>query len=300
MKTSDIYEQVTDRIISQLEQGVVPWKSPYFSKVGFPRNFSTGKAYQGINVFLLGSHRFTSPYFMTFIQAKELGGHVRKGERGSLVVKYGTYTKHDEEAPAVNDEDAETRRFLKGYTVFHASQIEGIEFPPPENLPEISITEKTDRAREIIAGMPKAPVIRYGSAIPCYRPGGDSVHMPERGYFSSEEALFSTLFHELSHSTGHVSRLARKSLLENKGIDADGDTSRQVYAEEELVAEMGASFLNAHAGIMEDELPNSAAYLQSWISVLKSKDAKGWIIRAASQAQKAANYILNIQPEVQP
>jgi antirestriction protein ArdC len=299
MKTADIYEQVTDRIITQLEQGIVPWKSPYFSKVGFPRNFSTGKAYQGINVFLLGSHRFTSPYFLTFIQARELGGHVRKGEKGSLVVKYGTYTKQDDVAPAGSEEAAETRRFLKGYTVFHASQIEGIEFPTPENLPELSITEKTDRARAIVAEMPNPPAFREGSAIPCYRPGSDSVHMPERAFFNSEEGYYSTLFHELSHSTGAAKRLARPSLMENKGIDADGDTVRKVYAEEELVAEMGAAFLNAHTGIMEGKLPNSAAYLQSWINALKSKDAKGWIIRAASQAQKAANYILNIQPEVQ-
>lgn len=295
---SDIYEQVTTRIITQLEQGVIPWQSPYFSKVGLPHNFSTNRAYQGINVFLLGSLRFTSPYFLTFIQAKELGGHVKKGEHGSLVVKYGTYTKEDETSAA--GEDAETRRFLKAYTVFHASQIEGIEFPQPENLPELSITEKTDRAREIVAAMPNAPAIHDGNAVPCYRPKTDSVHMPERGFFDSEEAYYSTLFHELAHSTGHVSRLARKSLLENKGIDAAGGTARKVYAEEELVAEMGASFLNAHAGIMEDELSNSAAYLQSWIDALKGKDAKSWIVRAASQAQKAANYILNIQPEVMP
>ena len=295
----DIYQQVTDRIITQLEQGVVPWKSPYFSKVGFPRNFSTSRAYQGINVFLLGSLRYTSPYFLTFIQAKELGGNVRKGERGSLVVKYGTYSTQEDEAPAQDDESAETRRFLKAYTVFNASQIEGIEFPAPENLPELTITEKTSRAREIVAGMPNAPIIREGNAVPCYRPKTDSVHMPERGFFDSEEAYYSTLFHELAHSTGHASRLARASLLENKGIEAEG-TARKTYAEEELVAEMGASFLNAQAGIMEDEISNSAAYLQSWIDALKGKDAKGWIIRAASQAQKAANYILNIQPEVLP
>ena len=293
----DIYQQVTDRIITQLEQGVVPWKSPYFSKVGFPRNFSTGRSYQGINVFLLGSLRFTSPYFLTFIQAKELGGNVRKGEHGSLVVKYGTYTKQEDEAPAQQDESAETRRFLKAYTVFHASQIEGIEFPKAENLPELSITEKTARAREIVAAMPNAPAIFEGNAVPCYRPKSDSVHMPERCFFDTEEAYYSTLFHELCHASGAKHRLARKSLLENKGIDDTGDTSVRTYAEEELVAEMGASFLNAHAGIMEDELTNSAAYLQSWIDALKSKDAKSWIIRAASQAQKAANYILNIQPE---
>src|SRR5438874_13701007 len=92
----DIYAEVTSRIISQLEQGVIPWKSPYFSTVGFPRNFATGSPYHGINVFLLGSLRYTSPYFLTFIQAKELGGHIRKGEHGSLVVKYGTYTKEGE------------------------------------------------------------------------------------------------------------------------------------------------------------------------------------------------------------
>jgi antirestriction protein ArdC len=294
----DIYSQVTDRIIAQLEQGVVPWKSPYFSRVGFPRNFSSGKAYQGINVFLLGSLRFTSPFFLTFLQAKELCGHVRKGEHGSLVVKYGTYNRVGDESPAVGSEEpAEMRRYLKAYTVFNASQIEGIDFPKPQNLPDLAVTDKTEHARAIVAGMPSAPAIREGSAIPCYRPASDSVHMPERGYFETEESYYSTLFHELTHSTGHASRLARPSLLENKGIDADGDTARKVYAEEELVAEMGASFLNAHAGIEEQELGNSAAYLQGWIDALKSRDAKGWIIRAAAQAQKAANYILDIRSE---
>ena len=295
MKQQDIYEQVTNRIIAQLEQGVVPWKSPYFSKVGFPRNFSTGKRYQGINVFLLASLRFTSPYFLTYIQAQQLGGNVRKGERGSLVIKYGTYTKEIEDAPTP-EESEEHRKYLKGYTVFHASQVEGITFPEPENVPELPASAACDRARAMVAAMPKAPAMQEGSAIPCYRPRTDSVHMPERRFFTSEEAYFSTLFHELSHSTGHESRLARASLLENKGIDVEGE-ARKTYAEEELVAEMGASFLSAHAGIIEAELENSAAYLQGWIDALKSKDAKGWIIRAASHAQKAADFILNIQPE---
>jgi antirestriction protein ArdC len=289
--TYDIYTEVTNRIITQLERGVIPWKSPYFSKVGFPRNFSSGKPYHGINVFLLGSLRYTSPFFLTFLQAKELGGHVRKGEKGSLVIKYGTYTKETE-----GEASDEQRKYLKGYTVFHASQVEGITFPEPENVPELPASAACDRARAMVAGMPKAPAMQEGSAIPCYRPRTDSVHMPERRFFTSEEAYFSTLFHELSHSTGHESRLARASLLENKGIDAEGE-ARKTYAEEELVAEMGASFLSAHAGIIEGELENSAAYLQGWIDALKSKDAKGWIIRAASQAQKAADFILNIQPE---
>jgi antirestriction protein ArdC len=145
MKT-DVYQQVTDRIIEQLEKDVVPWKSPYFSKVGFPKNFSSGNAYQGINVFLPGSLRFTSPYFLTYLQAKELGGHVRKGERGSLVVKYGIYSKEEDAGAEGSGEDATTRHYLKAYTVFHASQIEGIEFPEAVELPKLSITEK-DSAR---------------------------------------------------------------------------------------------------------------------------------------------------------
>ena len=293
--THDIYTEVTNRIIAQLEQGVIPWQSPYFSKVGFPRNFSTGKHYHGINVFLLGSLRYTSPYFLTFLQAKELGGHVRKGEKGSLVIKYGTYTKEAEGAGS-GEATEEHRKYLKGYTVFHASQIEGVEVPEPQHVPELPTSAACDRAREIVAAMPKAPTMHEGSAVPCYRPSTDSVHMPERRFFTSEEAYYSTLFHECCHSTGHGSRLARRSLLENKGIDAEGE-ERKTYAEEELVAEMGASFLCAHAGIIEAEIENSAAYLQGWIDALKSKDAKGWIIRAASQAQKAADYILNTQPE---
>jgi antirestriction protein ArdC len=288
----NVYEQVTNRMVELLEQGVVPWKSPYFSKVGLPKNFTTGNAYRGINVFLLGSLRYTSPYFLTFIQAKELGGHVKKGERGGMVVKYGTYTKEAEGGNAQEATDEE-RRYLKAYTVFNACQIEGIEFPAPASLPKFTPSEQCARAREIVAGMPQRPEIKEGMAVPCYRPATDSVHMPEQGYFESEEAYQSTLFHELAHATGHQSRLGRKSLLENKGIETEGE-ARKVYAEEELVAEMSASFLNAEAGIMEAEIGNSAAYLQGWIAALKSKDCKGWIVKAASEAQKAADFILDV------
>jgi len=148
----DIYAEVTNRIITQLEQGVIPWKSPYFSKVGFPRNFATGNPYHGINVFLLGSLRYTSPYFLTFLQAKDLGGHVRKGEKGSLVIKYGTYTKEAE-----GEASDEQRKYLKGYTVFHASQIEGVEFPEPQNMPELPTSAACDRARERSAPSGRRP-----------------------------------------------------------------------------------------------------------------------------------------------
>lgn len=291
----DIYSEVTDRVIAMLEQGIVPWQSPYFSSVGFPTNYHTGKRYQGINVFLLGSLRYTSPYFLTYKQAQDLGGQVRKGERGAFVIKYGTYSKESENEVAA-PEAGETRRYLKAYTVFHSSQIDGISFPRAEALPDLAESVVCDRAKTIVAAMPNPPKFEEGAAVPCYRQGTDCVRMPERRFFSGEMAYYSTLFHELVHSTGHLSRLARKSLLENKGMEATGE-ARKIYAEEELVAEMGACFLNAHAGIIEQEIQNSAAYLQSWIKALQSKDAKAWIIRAASQAQKAANYILNIQAD---
>ena len=246
----------------------------------------------------MGSLEYTSPWFLTYRQAQELGGHVRKGEKGSLVIKYGTYSKADDGAASATEAD-DTRRYLKGYTVFHASQIDGISFPAPPALLELPASAACDRARAVVAGMRKAPAIREGNAFPCYRRGSDSVHMPERGYFTNEEAYFSVLFHELSHATGHESRLSRKSLIENEGSEAEGE-ARKIYAEEELVAEMASSFLSAHAGIGESGFENSAAYLQNWITALKSKDAKGWIIRAASQAQKAADYILNTVAEVQP
>lgn len=288
-RVPNLYEQITNRIVEHLERGVVPWKSPYFSKTGFPKNFVSQKEYRGINVLLLASQRFISPFFLTFLQAKELGGSVRKGERGHLVVKYGTYAKEDETKA---EEKTEKRGYLKAYTVFHSSQVDGIDFPTPEALPDLSETEKTDRARSIIEGMPKQPAITGGSAVPCYRPASDSVHMPEKRYFVGEEAYYSTLFHELAHSTGHASRLARKSLLQNTGINSTGDTARKIYAEEELVAEMAASFLNAEAGILEEEIENSAAYIKGWSEAFRRKEAQSWVVRAASEGQKAADFIL--------
>jgi len=274
----NVYEVVTDRILASLAAGVAPWKSPYLAGVGFPVNFSTGKKYRGVNVFLLSTAGFSSPFWLTYRQAQELGGNVRKGEKGSTVVKYGTFEPEDEEE--------EKKMFLKTYTVFNACQIEGIEFPKPEARPAVS--DSCGEAKLIVAGMPQRPAIRHGSALAFYRPSEDFVSMPEPENMATEEAYFSTLFHELTHSTGHASRLARKSLMENKGQHGN----RTTYAEEELVAEMGAAFLNAEAGILESELENSAAYLANWAKAIK-EDRTISVIRAASQAQKAADFILN-------
>ena len=282
----DIYQSVTDRMVAALEAGTVPWQSPYLGAFGLPQNFVTRKAYRGINVWLLALAGYSSPFWMTYKQAQELGGNVRKGEKGSLVVKYGTF-----ETEAENSGEKEQRMYLKGYTVFNACQIEGLEFPQPEIQPVPS--DSCGEARMIVAGMPNRPAIKHGTSQAYYTPGTDVVSMPEMENMSSPEAYFSTLFHELTHSTGAPHRLNRKSLVENKGIHA----SKQTYAEEELVAEMGASFLNALAGIFEDQSENSAAYPAGWLKALKNPDAKSWIIRAAAQAQKAADFIVGV-PQV--
>lgn len=289
----DVYEAVTTRIIERIESGVVPWQSPSIARVGFPRNFSTGKLYSGINVFLLGSQEFQSPQFLTFLQAKGLGGHVRKGEQGFPIIKVGTWSKESEASTGSDGEAAsEKRKFLKLYTVFNACQIEGIEFPEVPKCETFTESAMADNARRIVAEMPHRPVINEGrKSFPHYAPDTDTVEMPSRETFRAEWRFYKTLFHELAHASGHETRLNRQSLTENRGRYAVGD-DKKTYCLEELVAEMAAAFLGASAGIVEDGFENSAAYLKGWLDVLRVKDNKTWLVKAASDAQRAADYIL--------
>ncbi len=294
-ESSDVYERITERILHILENGVVPWQSPSIAQVGFPRNFSTGKFYQGINVFVLGSAEFQSPYFLTYLQAKEMGGQVRAGEKGLPIIKVGTWKKDAEsESQDAGDSADEPHKlkFLRIYTVFNACQIDGIAFPETPPCPVYTETMKNEAARLIVAGMPNPPSVFEGrKACPHYVAATDTVEMPSRNTFRGEWRFYKTLFHELAHSTGHPSRLNRRSLVENRGMHAAGE-SRKIYCEEELVAEMTAAFLGAHAGIIEDDFENSASYLKGWLEVLRVKDNKRWLIQAASEAQKAADHIL--------
>lgn len=299
----DAYEAITSRIIERIESGVVPWQSPSIARVGFPRNFSTGKLYSGINVFLLGSQEFQSPYFLTFIQARELGGHVRKGEKGFPVIKVGTWNKEVEGgSAAAGDGEAmsERRKFLKLYTVFNACQIDGVAFPEVPKCETFTESAMAENARRIVAEMPRPPAIHEGrKSFPHYVPELDTVEMPSRETFRAEWRFYKTLFHELAHSTGHEARLNRQSLTENRGRYAVGE-DRKTYCLEELVAEMTAAFLGASAGIIEDGFENSAAYLHGWLDVLKVKDNKTWLVKAASEAQKAADFVLGAAPRQRP
>lgn len=284
---ASIHERVTTRIIERLEEGIVPWHSPHIATVGFPKNFQSHKPYRGINIMLLGMAGYVSPWFLTFRQALEMGGHVRKGEKGYLVVKFGTIAKEQE-----NGEE-QKRNFLRNYTVFNACQIEGVEFPEVKH-PSYTASKRTKIAEGLVAKMPDPPAIHEGrSALTCYNLKEDSIDIPHRTKFETGERFYKSLFHEIVHSTGAAKRLARKTLLENKGISMSDKT---IYSREELVAEIGAAFLCAHAGIVMDDHENSAAYIQSWLDVLKSGNNKRWIIEAAGHAQKAVDYVMKVEP----
>jgi antirestriction protein ArdC len=230
---------------------------------------------------------------MTWNQLKQRGGSVKKGEHGSLVVKYGKFKKKIED-----EEGAEKKKssaYIKGYKVFNALQIHGIEFPAVASVSQSGEMEKLVDAGEIVRSMPSPPEIREGRhEKACYRRATDTVDMPARASFEKRENFYLTLFHELVHATGHQSRLNRKSLIESDGFGGE------IYSQEELVAEMGAAFLGAEADIVRDEHEQSAAYLKGWLDVLRDKDHKRWIVQGANQAGKAADFILNRSVPAEP
>ena len=269
------YEVVTESIIKQLESGVAPWRKPWRTEM--PANLASKKEYRGINVFLLASLGYGSRYWLTYRQAQTLGGSVRKGERGSKVVfwKIGEYRKEDKETG-----ETENRKsiLLRYYTVFNLEQCEGIKSPEPTR-----VIAPLEQCETIVNSMPNPPGFEQDSRA-FYRPSTDTVGMPARSAFDSVEEFYSTLFHELTHSTGHPSRVGREGIMEHNPFGSED------YSKEELVAEMGAAMLCGVAGIQSRTLDNSASYLQSWINRLRSDSRL--IVSAASQAQKAADFIL--------
>jgi antirestriction protein ArdC len=270
-----VYEIVTSRIIAELEAGVIPWRKPWQTEA--PKNLSSGKAYRGVNVFLLGLRGFDSPWWMTYQQALNRGGHVRKGEKGTTVVFWKWNPREVEDAEG--EKHKENAPILRYYTVFNVAQCEGIAAPAASRPPVNPI----EAAEALTAGMPNAPQ-RTQADHAAYRPSTDTVLMPAMQSFESAESFYSILFHELTHATGHASRLARPHIMEVAYFGSED------YSREELVAEMGASMLCAVAGIDSRTVSNSAAYIQSWLRVLKGDSRL--VVVAAAQAQKAADYIL--------
>ncbi|AMJ64006.1 ArdC family protein [Hymenobacter sp. PAMC 26628] len=278
---TDVYEVITNRIILALENGVTPWKQGWNAAHGAPRNYRSKRVYQGINAFLLGMLKYEQAYFLTFNQARELGGCVRKGEKGMPVVFYKVGKKEDAKG------QEKKVAILQYSTVFNIAQIDGVAW----RLPELPSREHTpqEAAEQILTGYVGGPRINHGGSEAFYRTSTDLVTMPEASNFHTAEDYYLTFFHELAHSTGNSKRLDRATLTEK------ADFGSETYAKEELVAELSAAFLGNAAGIdMSLTLPSSASYIANWLQALRND--KRLVISAASQAQKAANHILGVVP----
>lgn len=275
----NVYEVITARILESLAHGVAPWRKSWRSEA--PKNLVSGKEYRGVNVFLLQASAFESSYWLTFKQAKDLGGIVKRGERGCPVVFWKVTEKEESNGKI-------SKGFLLRYfTVFNVEQTEGIEAPEGATYNLLDPIEECER---IVSGYASPPRIEHGGGAAFYSPAQDRIQIPGRKIFTSVPEYYSTLFHELVHSTGAAHRLARK------GVADPSRFASHEYSFEELIAECGAAFLCAEGGISPSTIDNSAAYLGSWIKKLKSEPR--WIIEAAGHASKAADLILGKVPRV--
>jgi antirestriction protein ArdC len=280
---SSVYEVITNRIIEHLESGVIPWQKPWVGSENAPKNLISGKEYRGINVWMLSVSPYSSPFWLTYKQATELGGHVRKGEHGTPVVfwKFGTYETQDGDQT-----EKHTSVLCRYYTVFNYEQCEGLRVQPVQSDATRNPFSPIETCEQLVSGyLAKPPITHSEEPKAYYLPLADRIHLPNHEQFRSPEDYYATLFHELTHSTGHKSRLDREGVTQ---LCPFGTTN---YSKEELIAEMGAAYLCGFAGIENKPalLENSAAYLNSWIRKLKGDSRL--IISAAAQAQKAIDYI---------
>lgn len=290
----DLYQQVTNRIIAHLEKGEVPWRKTW-SDYGLARNLATNHIYTGINMILMNCLPYPIPYYMTFKQVQEQGGRIRQGAKAELVFYFNILFKDKadntlsrEEATRLEMQGAEVKvlKYLKYYNVFNIKDIEGIEYAAPDIT--LQPHEKLERCENILLNMPNAPeMIHEDLSQAYYNKVHDFVNMPEIGQFQGPEEYYVTFFHELAHATGHEKRLNRT------GITESAKFADKKYSEEELIAEMTASFLSAQVSIDFDPIiENTAAYLQGWLKVLK--EDKMFIFKVAAEAQKAADYVLGV------
>jgi antirestriction protein ArdC len=275
-----IYETVTARILSQLDAGVVPWRKTWTT--GLPKSLTTGKEYRGANILILGMASFSSRYWVTYREAQRLGGHVRRGERASPVV-FWKWRTPQELARLREKSGREDLAPCVPFTaaVFNFDQVEGIT-RPEDDVPNRR-NDRFEVADKMLDVMPDQPeIVHVATREPSYSPRFDRVTLPHLSQFESAAEYYATLFHELVHATGAEKRLNRFSQVE-------GDRFER-YSFEELVAEFGAAFLGAFAGI---ESPGTealqASYIQGWSKALR-KDQR-LVVRAASAAQRATDYI---------
>lgn len=273
----DLYETVTNSIVTKLENGVLPWVRGWNAGTSMPMNAVSNRPYSGINILLFwtsADRGYSTPRYITYNQANEAGGHVRKGEHGAKVY----YFKQLEIAQEGSEE---TKRIpmLREYTVFNVDQCDDLPdaIKRGKDAGRINPDNRETLADEFIQATQAD--FREGTGCPCYVPSKDFIAMPAFADFHSQPQFYAVAFHELVHWSGHKSRLDR---------DLKSRFDKQSYAMEELVAELGAAFLCAEFGF-DNSTDNHVAYLASWLDVLKHD--KRAIFTAASKAQKAADYL---------
>lgn len=279
----DVYTIITEKIIKQLEQGTVPWRKPWID-AGAPTNLISKRPYRGINVMLLAMLGYEQNFFLTSKQLKEIGGSIKPEERPHLVVYWNYLEKESGEDEEQEDQSLKKKAYLRYYTVFNIAQCEGI---PLKYIPKLDREIKPNAAcKLVVSNMPDKPRIQHKEQQAYYNPLTDFINMPKQSSFKSDDAYYSTLFHELVHSTGHVTRLNRKDLIQMS------EFGMEQYSHEELVAEIGSCYLQSHVGITE-QFEQSTAYIHGWLKVLQSNTR--FIFSASTAAQKAVDYILGTE-----
>ena len=279
------YQKVTDALIESLQRGVAPWRKPWTGTV--PMNGETHRPYRGINSIVLAASAHKDVRWLTWSGIQRLGGKVRKGEKSRPVVLW----RFTEFKDPTTGEITERIPFLKYFSVWNVEQCEGLKLKPLADLIPTANNSPIAAAETIVANMPQRPDIQHGQQTAFYAPALDQVGMPDRERFAQIERYYSTLFHELAHSTGHKSRLNREEVTGGSFFGSED------YSREELVAEFCAAFLCNHAGIASTR-EQSAAYLAGWLNALKND--QGMAVWAAGRAQKAADYILGVASDDGP
>jgi antirestriction protein ArdC len=287
----DIYQEITDQIVQQLENGVRPWHQPWNAghmegRVALPLRHN-GVAYRGVNVLALWMEAmakgYAAPVWMTFKQALALGANVRKGEKGSLVV-YADKIIRTETDGKTGEESEHAIPFMKGYTVFNAEQIDGLsDLYVAKPAPQTPTIQRIGRVESFFSAT--GAIIRHGGNRAYYSVSTDHVQMPPIESFRDAGAYYSTLGHETTHWTRHPTRLDR-----DFGRKRWGDEG---YAMEELVAELGAAFLSVDLELTPELRGDHASYIESWLKVLKSDNRA--IFAAASHALRAADFLHGLQ-----
>ena len=279
-----VYKIITDKIIEQLEKNIIPWRKTWASPLHFPANYITNKCYSGVNVFLLGTSSYTSRYWLTYNQAKLRGGNVIKGQKGTTIIFWKLSKKEDKTTGKET-----SSAMLRYYNVFNLEQCENVsELPNREDTQVIETGSKPiEELENFVADLKDIPKIVHIKNSAYYDTLKDVINMPLLKNFDKAELYYSTLFHEIIHSTGHDKRLKR----DMEGNTVTTKTAKRSYAKEELIAEIGACFLNSFAGIENIELDNSVSYIKGWLRVLKSDPC--FIVSASGKAQKAVDYLIS-------